>query len=119
MIETASAITAGETPGDAPRDELIQLARDFVAGYFVALNREDLSRMVRQGEGDDFPEVQLAAAMLTAHADTITRYEDALGQYADSAFWDQALPGGALALHDCGEMARNVLNGRPAFFHRD
>ena len=119
MIEAASVVAAGGTPRSATDDTLAKLARDFVAGYFDALNRDDLSRMVRAGHGDDFLEVQVAADLLAAQADMITRYQDALAQYADSAFWDQTLPGGALAFHDCGEMARNVLNGRPAFFHRD
>ncbi|HUD30685.1 MAG TPA: hypothetical protein VMQ93_17600 [Novosphingobium sp.] len=95
------------------------LAREFAAGWFEAIARPDLSRMVRDGEGDDFAEVRSAARLLAAQAERLTRYESALAQYAEPEFWDEATPGGALALHDAGEMARNVLAGRPAFFHRD
>jgi hypothetical protein len=98
---------------------LVKLARDFGADYFAAINRADLAGMVRAGKADDFPEIQAAIALLRAHADKIARYEDALAQYADPALWDQAMPGGPLAIHDSGEMARNVLQGRPAFYHRD
>lgn len=95
------------------------LARQFVARYFVALDRDDLSRLVLSGDGDDLPELAAAAQALQGHAHTIARYEVALAQYAEPDFWDEALPGGALARHDRGEMARNVLAGHPAFFHRD
>lgn len=95
------------------------LAREFAAGWFEAIARPDLSRMVRDGEGDDFAEVRSAALLLAAQAERLARYESALGQYADPEFWDEGFPGGPLALHDHGEMARNVLEGRPDFFHRD
>ncbi|WP_454797693.1 hypothetical protein [Novosphingobium lindaniclasticum] len=97
----------------------LQSARDFVADYFEALERPDLARMVRAGSGDDFAEMHSATRLLAAQAAKIARYEEALDQYADHGFWDDALPGGPLALHDGGDMARNVLKGRPAFFHRD
>lgn len=95
------------------------MARTFAADYMKAAGREDLSTLVRQGAGDDFPEVGLADDLLAAHARLLQRYEEALAQYADLGFWDDATPGGALVLHDNGQMARNVLAGRPAFFHRD
>ncbi|MGO4170011.1 hypothetical protein [Novosphingobium sp. YAF33] len=98
---------------------VIGMARSFVSGYLEAAGRADLSHMVRAGEGDDFPEVRAAVEMLSVQADVLRRYEEALGQYADPGFWDEATPGGALALHDSGQMARNVLGGRPPFFHRD
>ncbi len=97
----------------------LDLARAFVAGCFDATGRSDLSRAVRDGEGDDFPEICVALDLFSAQAGLVERYEEALGQYADHGFWDDAMPGGALALHDGGLMARNVLAGRPAFFHRD
>ena len=105
--------------GAAPGTMQLGLARDFVAKYFVAIQRADLAHMVRRGKADDFVEMQAALGLLDAHMDTIVRYEDALAQYADPAFWDQSLSGGSLATHDNGEMARNVLSGRPAFYHRD
>lgn len=94
-------------------------ARAFAADWFGAVGRPDLARMVRDGEGDDFAEVKAAAALLDRQAERIARYEQALAHYADPGFWDDGLPGGALAAHDGGEMARNVLAGKPAFFHRD
>lgn len=75
--------------------------------------------MVRDGEGDDFPETRVAADLLAVQVGLLARYEEALDQYADRGFWDETMPGGPLALHDGGLMARNVLGGRPAFFHRD
>ncbi|WP_395337507.1 hypothetical protein WBP06_23235 [Novosphingobium sp. BL-8H] len=99
--------------------EGMDLARMFVADYFDATGRADLSGMVLAGEGDDFPETRAAAELLSAQAGVVARYREALNQYADPGFWDDATPGGALALHDGGLMARNVLSGRPAFFHRD
>lgn len=97
----------------------LELAREFVAGYFDALDRADLSRMVRTGEGDDFTEIRAAAGLLATQTERLARYEAALAQYADPDFWDETLPGGTLACHDGGEMARNVLEGKPVFFHRD
>lgn len=102
----------------AARPEL-ELARTLVASFFEALKREDLSRLVREGEGDDFPEVQTAATLLEEQSDALRRFRLALTEYADPDFWDDGLPGGSLAQHDAGEMARNVLSGRPHFFHRD
>jgi len=98
---------------------LIKRARGVAAGYFDELKRHDLSRVVLDGSGDDLPEVQMVANLLSGEAERLLRYETALKQYADPEFWDDAMPGGALAMHDSGEMARNVLAGRTAFFHRD
>jgi hypothetical protein len=75
--------------------------------------------MIRAGGADDFPEIRAATAWLEREATQSDRYESALRQYADPGFWDDMTPGGVLALHDGGEMARNVLAGRPAFDHRD
>lgn len=97
----------------------VEMARQFAARYFAAVKREDLSRLVLEGHGDDFEEVKAASEMLATHAVQLARYELALTQYAEADFWDEETPGGALAGHDRGEMARNVLAGRPAFFHRD
>lgn len=94
------------------------LAREFAAQYFEAQGRSDLSNMVRRGEGDDFAEVQSASSLMDIHAEKLARYEAALKQYAEPDFWEE-MPGGSLAAHDGGEMARNVLRGRPAFYHRD
>lgn len=107
-----------DTQGAAANTQLA-LARDFVVKYFVAIDRQDLARLVDQGDGDDFPELQAAAALLSEHSALIDRLRAALVEYAAADFWDDSLPGGPLALHDAGEMARNVLSGRPHFFHRD
>lgn len=94
-------------------------ARSFVAAMFRSLRRTDLAALVAAGEGDDFPEMGMAATLFEEHADQVARQSDALRQYSDPSFWDDEAPGGSLAAHDRGEMARNVLAGRPAFFHRD
>lgn len=94
-------------------------AARLVSDLYDAIDRPDLSGMIRQGRAGDFPEIAAAAALLADHARRLDRYESALRQYADAGFWDEATPGGSLASHDGGEMARNVLAGRPPFFHRD
>ncbi|GGD43863.1 hypothetical protein [Croceicoccus pelagius] len=115
-IVTSSA--AASNTGSAQSQSIAQ-ARQAVAEHFLAIDKPHLARIVLDGQGDDFDEVQLAASVLAKQAGTIARYQDALHQYADHGFWDDALPGGPLALHDAGEMARNVLAGRTAFFHGD
>lgn len=97
----------------------LTLAASLVADIYEAINRSDLSGMIRAGDAEDFPEIKATAARLGKHAVLLERYESALRQYADPGFWDEMTPGGALALHDGGDMARNVLAGRPAFNHRD
>lgn len=95
------------------------LAARLVADIYDAINRPDLSGMIRAGDADDFPEIRAASVLLEQDAGRLARYESALRQYADPGFWDDMPAGGVLALHDGGEMARNVLAGRPAFDHRD
>ena len=94
-------------------------ARIFAADLFTSALRPDLAAMVIRGDGDDFPEVSAALSLLQRHSDQLARQEQALRCYADDTFWDDELPGGSLALHDKGEMARNVLAGRRPFYHRD
>lgn len=86
---------------------------------FNSMRRTDLATLVAAGQGDDFPEVAIARDLMQEQADQMARQSEALRQYGDPTFWDDEGPGGALAAHDKGEMARNVLMGRPAFFHRD
>jgi hypothetical protein len=86
---------------------------------FRSLRRNDLAALVAAGEGDDFPEVGIAAALLEDYTDLLARQSDALRHYSDPSFWDDDTPGGAGAPPARGEMARNVIAGRPAFFHRD
>lgn len=102
-----------------PEAHAAGLARELVAVVYAAIDRADLSRIVGEGHGDDFPEVRKAATLLRRHAQDMAQYRTALIQYAEPAFWDESLPGGALAFHDKGEMAANVLKGMPAFSHRD
>jgi hypothetical protein len=97
----------------------IEQARELAAAFLNGMRRQDLAVMVLAGGGDDFPEVLTATALLGDQAARSERHEAALRAYADAEFWDDALPGGSLASHDKGEMARNVLMGRPPFFHRD
>lgn len=97
----------------------VEQARAFAAAVLAAGAREDLAGIVRRGDGDDFPEVLAAAAVLGGLADQLRRQAEALRFYADPGFWEDDLPGGPLAGHDKGEMARNVLAGRRPFYHRD
>ena len=99
--------------------EPMNQARALAAAFLDGLRRQDLALMVRAGEGDDFPEVTTALALLEGQAEQALRHEAALRAYAEAEFWDEGLPGGSLASHDRGEMARNVLAGHPPFFHRD
>lgn len=110
----------GETiaPGMVAAKGMLSAA-SLVADMYEAINRPDLSGMIRAGKGDDFPEIRAVAIWLEQDAARLDRYESALRQYADPGFWDDTTPGGPLALHDGGDMARNVLAGRPAFDHRD
>lgn len=97
----------------------IEPARALAAAFLNGMRRQDLALMVLAGEGDDFPEVVTAQALLEVQATQVAHHEAALRAYAEAEFWDEALPGGSLASHDRGEMARNVLAGRPPFYHRD
>jgi hypothetical protein len=97
----------------------IDLAARLVSDLYDAINRPDLSGMIREGKGEDFPEIKAAAALLEEETVRLDRYETALRQYADPGFWDGIGSGAPLAVYDGGEMARNVLAGRPAFYHRD
>lgn len=94
-------------------------ARRFVAVFFQGLRRTDLAEIVLAGGGDDFPEVQAAVALIEDDRARHAERERALRLYAGADFWDDTLPGGSLAWHDRGEMARNVLSGRDAFYHGD
>jgi hypothetical protein len=98
---------------------VIEQARELAAAFLNGMRRQDLAAVVLAGGGDDFPEVLTALALLGDQAARSERQEAALRAYADADFWDEALPSGSLASHDKGEMARNVLMGRPPFFHRD
>jgi hypothetical protein len=94
---------------------VLEQARTFAAALLEGMRRQDLALIVRAGEGDDFPEVISAAALLEGLAANNALHEEALRLYADSDFWDDDLPGGSLASHDKGQMARNVLVGRSPF----
>jgi hypothetical protein len=94
-------------------------AAQLVSVLYDALGRPDLAGMIRDGKADDFPEIGTAASLLEAEAQRVARYEIALRQYADPDFWDGIGTAAPLAVYDGGEMARNVLAGRPAFYHRD
>jgi hypothetical protein len=99
--------------------DAIGQARDLAAAFLNGMRRQDLAMVVLAGGGDDFPEVATALAAIEAQAARSDHQTEALRAYADASFWDDDLPGGSLALHDRGEMARNVLAGRPPFHHGD
>lgn len=105
--------------GTAHAREAVEQARVFAAQVLAASGRGDLAEIVRRGGGDDFPEVMAAVAALDGLTDRLRRQAEALRFYADPGFWEDDLPGGPLAGHDRGEMARNVLAGRRPFYHRD
>src|SRR5688500_14521795 len=113
--------SAGAAVPSAPVSrETMERARRLAAAVFAADTRSDLAEIALRGGGDDFPEVRVAASILDRLGDQLSRYEEALRIYADPGFWDEeALPGGPLALHDKGEVAKNVLAGKRPFFHRD
>jgi hypothetical protein len=95
-------------------------ARAIVAAYFEAHGDPVQARIVRNGGGDDFPEVQVALLAQTAQQDELARYRRALALYADADFWDGDIPETTWALHDRGETARLALAGRELFdLHRD
>lgn len=98
-------------------DPVFVQAREFAAAFLDGMRRQDLALMVRAGEGDDFPEVITAAALLEGLGARSAHQEQALRAYADPEFWDEDLPGGPLALHDKGAMARNVLAGREPHYN--
>ena len=109
LVDTA-ALATGQTRAQA---------REFAAIVLRAGGRPDLAEVALRGQGDDFPEVRGALTALAKFADRSFRFEEALQLYSEEGFWDDDLPGGALAMHDRGEIARNVLSGRRPFFHRD
>ena len=98
-------------------DPVIEQARELAAAFLDGMRRQDLALMIRAGEGDDFPEVVTAAALLEGLGARNLHQEQALKAYADREFWDDDLPGGSLASHDKGAMARNVLAGREPFYN--
>lgn len=98
---------------------IIDQARELAAAFLNGMRRQDLAIMVLAGGGDDFPEVATAMALLGTQAAQSQLQQQALRTYADAEFWNDDLPGGSLASHDKGEMAHNVLLGRPPFFDRD
>ena len=99
--------------------DAITRARAFAAEVLAAGARDDLAEIVRRGGGDDFPEVTAAIAVLGGLSDRLRQHAEALRVYADPDFWDDDLPGGPLAHHDRGEIARNALAGRRPFHHPD
>lgn len=102
-----------------PTPAVLKEAREIAGELFAAASRPDLAALVRNGDGDDFTEVMVLARILQKRVDRSAQQDQALHLYADESFWDDQLPGGSLALHDRGEIARNVLAGRGPFYHRD
>ena len=92
-------------------ETVIEKAREFAAVFLDGMRRQDLALMIRAGHGDDFPEVVTAAALLDQQVAQISMHEEAIKAYADTEFWEDGLPGGSLASHDKGQMARMSLSG--------
>lgn len=95
-------------------------ARSAAAAYLAARARDDDARLVKDGRGDDFPEVGAALAAIATMSTKLECYRRALVSYADPDFWDAEVPQASLAYYDAGEIARNALVGRELFaLHRD
>jgi hypothetical protein len=95
-------------------------ARMAAAAYLAARGKTMDAAIVREGGGDDFPEVAIAAALLRQGGDELGRYERALRSYADPGFWEAEIVEATPAYHDQGLIARAALDGRELFeLHRD
>jgi hypothetical protein len=98
----------------------IRQAREAAADYLAARGLTSDAAIVRQGGGDDFPEVAIALALLRGQEGERGRYERALRTYADPDFWEADIAEATLAYHDRGLIARAALTGRELFeIHRD
>jgi hypothetical protein len=86
-------------------------ARLIAAAHVRRAGRDDIGQMIVAGQGDDFPEVEIALATLRTVTGTIERFERALSAYADRDFWGDGDCHAALAFHDQGEIARAALAG--------
>ncbi len=86
-------------------------ARRVAAAYFREAGRDDIERAILAGQGDDFPEVQVALLALRDLGAKLERFERALNAYADKDFWGDGNCYAALAFHDQGEIARAALAG--------
>lgn len=94
----------------------IDWAREAAAAVLAERGYRTEAEMIRQGEGDDFPEVRLALQLTRYRDPQMELYERALSFYADPDFWNEDLPGGALVHADRGEAARCALSGKPLPF---
>jgi hypothetical protein len=91
---------------------VVPLARLLAAAYLRSRRRGDEARTIKQGGGDDFPEVELALLAVRSSQETIERLERALQTYADPQFWGDGECYSSLAFHDQGNFARAALAGR-------
>lgn len=99
---------------------MLDRARALAAELLTQRGQETDAGIVRQGGGDDFPEVRLAMALHKVFAPQLQRYERALQTYADDTFWEADIAEAALAYHDQGAVARAALDGKELFaLHRD
>ncbi len=98
----------------------IDQARRIASELLVAKGRVNDARIVADGGGDDFAEVQIARWITEATRGHVTRLERALRCYADPSFWDAECAEASLAFHDGGEIARSALVGKELYAqHRD
>jgi hypothetical protein len=96
------------------QQSIMEECRKIASRFLEAKGQDHHAVVVRDGHGDDFPEVQAILFVLREQSERMTRYEQALNCYRDESFWEEASTG-SLAEHDRGEMARNVLSGRTPF----
>jgi hypothetical protein len=86
-------------------------ARKLVAAHFQAVGRDDLSRMILAGQGDDMPEMAIALQARRDLMSMVERFERALAAYADESFWGDGECYSSLAYYDQGQVARAALAG--------
>lgn len=78
------------------------------------------AEVVAVGKGDDFLEVRTALLAVERVSRRAALLERALQCYADPDFWEGEPCEAMLAYRDCGEIAREALQGREGFArHRD
>lgn len=94
----------------------IEWARDAAATVVAGRGYVIEATMIRRGEGDDFPEVQMALRLALHRDRRMQLYEQALSFYSDADFWNEDLPGGALVHADKGLAARCALSNKPLPF---
>lgn len=85
-------------------------ARAAAARYLGDRGYVDEAKAIRDGAGDDFAEVRIAAQIIAQLDARSQRIEQALNTYAAPDFWDD-IGGTSEAGTDAGSLARHSLSG--------